>query len=513
LSGEDGDETAAWYHRHQSARYRLVNRFSKITRGWIRSPLFHSSVAYHCKNDLKDIGRERVCVSERVQTWSFWTAEFYTPDNINTLYEALDRLESAGFQCADRNPAKWLRQTRSLPGSSLELYLTPKGKQAWGIGHYCDLPPFADSAVGTILCVTPSLTMLVTHFLLKAEERCYFDEELHLDHPTRIIQNPGGSISTLSPELEQRRLVHERREARLMQATAWHRAHFPGLLSTHDERVSACEFSTIEGVVPLSRERSNLLAALDLDWSPEIFEGPAAAERRPFLLSRPMRSDHDVDLLFLSSTLADFREQDAEHYGHDGDLRYAARLDDYFRHTFARAALPRVLRFYALRTAEARDGAAGIVGSRNASKALARVRADTAQCMDASVIARELRDAAKAKHLPRIDMDFALRAKGRASPMILGKVLHKSIIRDAQELLENVEALNSGLHAQANLLSAHANLKLQPWIIGLAILSLIAGMIAAIGPAKDLLTPSESRNTAITAPTSEHVATVPKPAR
>jgi hypothetical protein len=489
LSENSKSPALPWYQRRNTIRYRGMRYLSKITNGRIPTPYFYSVKQFHKESDEIDLEKERVSADEHVRTWSLWTVEFYTPNNINGLYAALDRIQSAELHNLDRNPSEWLRRNRMAAGSTMELYLSAKGTPGLATGHYCSLPEFADHAAGTIICVTPSLTLLVMHFELKASESCWLDEQLHNDRTTRIVQNPRGSISISSPRIEQRRLVHEKRESWLLEATSWHRSNFPGLLSTNNELVPMCELSILTGAVPFDENarNSNLMSALGLDWSYGVFEGPTSVETKLFKFSHALDHCDSFEFRILSATENNFRSQNVDYFG-TGDRAYLARLDQDFRRAFAMASLPRALTFYAQHTASARDNAAAIVGSKNASKALARVRADTAQCVDAAMIARELSEAAERDSLDIQDTDFTLRIEREGRTEItLSNAVKDQIKEQAKDLAANVESLNANLNAQASLLSAHAALKLQPIIIALTVVSAIAGLVAAVGPAKEML--------------------------
>ena len=126
-------------------------------------------------------------------------------------------------------------------------------------------------------------------------------------------------------------------------------------------------------------------------------------------------------------------------------------------------------------------------------KALARLRTDSARCIDAATIARELLDILGDRWHGFHDMAFVERAespRARRSPTgphSLREVTRARFTADAKSLLANVQELNAGLNAQANLLSAHDNLRLQPWIILLALVSMAAGIVAAVPSAKEFL--------------------------
>ncbi|WDF75257.1 hypothetical protein [Novosphingobium sp. KACC 22771] len=493
-----------WYRRRKSIWFKIAAHLSRLTNGHVKSPGYYRSLEFQREHDAKDFERYRISPNEHVRTWCLWTVEFYTPDNIGKLRDALDRLKPAGMEYEERGPGQWLRQNRGRAGNSMELYFVPKGRPGLGIGHYCPLPDFAEGAHGTIENATPSLTILTMHFLLKDSERDCLEIELHRDHPSKITQKPKGVLSISGVSDEQRRAVEDKRLHWISQATSWHRENFPGLLSGNGELVSSCVLDVVDGAEPLGVERTNLLEALDLVRSYEVYENRMRDGQGLLKLSRGAGSARLGGLRLLSINRERLAEFETVGYGNDDDGR-VAHIDAMFRRTYTWIALPRVLDFYDRRAVQARDGAAALVGSRNASRALERVRADTAQSIDAAVIARELHGAAKTGRLPRCEMDFILRpifANDKARP--LAQTIRERVTHQAAELLADVEALNESLTVQANLLSAHANLKLQPWIITLAVISAIAGVIAAIGPLHDLMWPK-------LAPTVECATVHPSP--
>jgi hypothetical protein len=250
--------------------------------------------------------------------------------------------------------------------------------------------------------------------------------------------------------------------------------------------VSGCEWSTISGATPLSTDArgSKLLCALGLHWSFSIYDAPAV-DKNPFVLSYPSDSNGPREMIHLTATEADFSAQNADSYG-SGDNARLAKLDSQLRSTFSALALPRVLNFYARRAGEARDHAAAIIGNKSPTKALARVRKDAAQCIDASVVARELRNYMKNGWVRLHVASLQRRASRGQKKTNLCENIKDTIENSADELLANVESLHSSLNSQANLLSAHANLKLQSWIMCLALFSLLAAALAAIEPATRL---------------------------
>jgi hypothetical protein len=477
-----------WYQRHKSLRYWIVESFSKLTRGKVRSPLYHSQVERCKQRDLEDCETARISPEEHVKIWSLWTVEFYTPDNINGLYKSLDRLEPTLSSCTNRLSGDWLREARSQPGSSACFILVPKGRRVLEGDYWCTLPQYADHAICSIVTITPSLTLLVSQFAMLESDRLWLDRELHRDHPTSIKQIPSGGIAISDPGNEKQRLVREKRESWLDQATAWHRSIFPGLLSTNGEQVSACEVSTVEGTSAFlgDGQSSNLLAALNLDWPMDVFECRAEEGAELFQFRFASRFNHPSEMMFLSQTETQTSSQNVDNVN---DYRpKIAQLNETLSHTFATAALLRVLRFYTRRVTLARDEAAAIVGSKFASKALSRLRADTARCIDASIVSRQLRDAVEIDNLNLDGMEFTGRANADEKTSVkLLEAVRVEIKEQSQGLLMDVDALYDNLHTQANLLSAHANLKVQPWIIVLAVLSLIATVAAAIGPIKQLV--------------------------
>lgn len=496
----DVDVRLPWYHRRKSVRFQITAWLSRYTNGRVKSPGYYSLAVLQRKNDIKDLEKYRISPNEHVQSWCLWTAEFYTPDNIEQLQASLDRLKSAGFEYDEHRPSGWLRANRGRAGNSMELYLVPKGKATLGIGHYCPLPRFAKGAQGTIANVTSSLTMLTMHFLLEDVERDWLDQELHLDHPGRITQESQGVLSTSGVSEEQRRLVEEKRLSWINQVTEWHHENFPGLLSSSGERVSCCLLDIVDGADPLGSARSSLLEALDLARSIDVSEYKSPEGQNLIHLIRGGGRGilgHVHLMVIKKDCLPAF---EASGYGNNDDGG-VAHLDALFRRTFSWIALPRILEFFERRAAVTRDGAAAIIGSSNASKALARVRNDTAKSMDAALIARELRDGAQSGWIPQCEMDFALRPwRDDKPPLSLAHVLRDQITYRSKNLLADVEALNNSLTVQANLLSAHANLKLQPLIIGLAAISMFAGLIAAASTVRDLLSSKAEHNQQVVSP-------------
>jgi hypothetical protein len=486
----------AWFHDREGWRYRLINTLSKMTSGRLMAPFYHSTVAFHQKREFEELAKHRIDDDEHVAVWCIWSAEFYTPNSIANLYDGLERLQASGFSEAREHPTDWVRALRATGGGSFELYLAPKGKKVWGSGHYIDLPNFAERAGASILSLTPSLTVLVTCFLFKEPMRALLDVELHQEHPTEIRPNPGGSLSIVSPDLRHREIVRQSREERARLVTAWHREHFPGLSSGDDKLVPTCEFNVVRGAKPLATENghSRLLSALGLEWSPDVFESDYGS------LTKPLRFREGSDLFgpremsILSIAHEEMVLLDDEGFGSSDEGRIWA-IDAEFRRTFAISSLTSILHHYREHVARARDGASEVVGRGSADQALTKVRADTAALFDASTVARDLKDAAASQAFSMYGMDLQLRGGADESPKpTLINLTSQFIERESQRLILDIGELNNALNTQANLLSAQANLKLQPLIIALAILSLFASIVAAIQPARELIFKKGSEN-------------------
>jgi hypothetical protein len=63
--------------------------------------------------------------------------------------------------------------------------------------------------------------------------------------------------------------------------------------------------------------------------------------------------------------------------------------------------------------------------------------------------------------------------------------LQEALVQKANRLVNDVADLNDILNAQGSLLSAYANLRLQPWIIFIAIASAVVGAIGAFPTVRD----------------------------
>jgi hypothetical protein len=476
---------SAWYDRRHSARYRAIEFLSLLTRGRIKGPFYYGSVAYHREHDPEEWRKARPKRSEHVVTWALWTVEAYTPDNINALLQRLDDLRPVSESVGNRRPGDWLRATRAKPGSSFNLPFRPKGaKSLVPSGFSLPIPPFAKHSAATIISATPSLTFLASFHLLRDDERMRLDAVAHTDHPTKITAL-GRGVAISTPDLEMRRLVDEQRAAWVRSATDWQREHFGGLFCASGDTIPTCEFSTIVGARPFAKrpkgESSNLLECLGLIWSPLVFDSQSAKDEPQLCFCPWVRSTKTAHYSIVTMPADAFTALDAEAWGGDDEGRIF-RLDERIRRTFAAWSALRVVGHFTDQIARARDQAAAVVGSRNAAQALSRVRRDSAQCFDAATVARELEEHAKLISMERLPL--RLRDLQSKPSRTFSDVLERTLTERSKRLVADVAELNSNLHAQANLLSAHANLKLQPWIIVLAIASAVAGIISALEPAR-----------------------------
>ena len=472
-------EDEAWYSRRGSFRYRLQHLLFRLSKGLIKSPMYYRSLAFHAKRDSEGDRERPIPDAEHVRVYGIWTTEFFTPDNVHNLSRQLERLEASQPTIPGRSLAEFLENQRANPGSSLELYLFPPGEKRlpFSSGHQCELPRFASSAQGTVTMLTPSLTALVTYFKLREGERSRIEEAVHRTYQTRVT--PWGTgVTASSPSLERRAHINRIRGEWRAEATKWHRKNFRGLLSNNGEEPEMCELAVLEGVSEGSRE---MMDALALSFSYSKFAGPAGDASKPIRYFPYLGGDDLQSHSVMALDSAQLPHIDTSGY-QAGETGAAHYVDSQFRATFCVWALLRVFRFYQRRLAKTRDGAANVIGNARASKALAKVRADFAVCVDAASIGRELLeiDSTFARYQSDIDLEPESSDWPQSSQTLV-EVIQEELPRQAQGLLRNVEDLNSALQSQANLLSAHANLRLQPWIILLALLSLIVGAIAA-GP-------------------------------
>jgi len=502
-SEDDATEASrAWFDDPSTLHYRAALRLSRLTNGRFRSPHFRSLERLHRERDAAENEECRPAPEQRLRTWVLWATEAYTPAHAQRLLTALEAFGPVP-PGADRDPAEWIRKQRGRPGSRLYMYFQRPDAGFRSLGFDTELPNFAERCFGTLWSATPSLTMLTMSFFLSDDERGRIEAVLRAEHPTRLEPHGGTSIGIHSPELERRRLIAETRASWRAQAASWFERNAPGLLTTTAEGLATCEFTVLNGLSPYrvanrgESDRRDLRLQSALAMRPSSVFVPRDEER-------PEESDegdgrgtffapvasHDPGLRRHSSVVMDegnFRADDNPFWG-EGEGRHAHRFDASFRDVPAQWAVRHVIDHFSDRTLATRDELAMLVGRTRVGAALARVRRDTAECADAATVARDIHRGAADGSLGLDDRGFTLRRMRLSDEeRRMGRVLRDTLKELGSELGQDVADLNATLHAQASLLSAHANLRLQPWIVLLAIVSAIAGLVAAIEPMRALV--------------------------
>jgi hypothetical protein len=477
-----------WYKSSKSIRYKLAFRLATITRGRIKSPHYREQVEYYYKRDIEHIDKSRAADGEHVVTWGLWAAEAYTPANISSLMRGLETL---GGESTRENPADWLRRQRNNPGGSNNLFFANPGSRFLPSGFEIEMPKFAEAAGATISTVTSSLTVFTLHFILKNEEQRRIDDILHSDYLTRLSRFGAHGMQIHAPDSERHRFIGEVRLEWARAATAWFEKHFPGLLAQSPNGVPTCELAVLENLSPFPPDTAKFenyqtLMALGMQHSSLIFDSVHTEVKPLFAPSngqfRPVMR-HSI----VAITKASFEKQDVESWG-GGETRYLQKFDNTFREVFTNWILTYVLQHYETNMAATRDVLATVIGGRNSIRAVARLRRDTADGADAATVARDIKNTI-IKYLLFSERNIFVRRlsshETKVSPFT--ESLGQSLVAQATYIVSNVAELNDILNAQAGLLSAYANLRLQPWIIFLAVVSAIAGGIGAIPPARDLI--------------------------
>lgn len=483
----------SWFERPETVRYRVVRWLASATNGWVPSPEFSASRIFYAARDAQENEDCRPKPGQIVDTFAVWATEAYTPDSAGKLIRGLERLQVGQRGLGARDAAQWVSRQRHRPGSTFELYLTNAGRRA-SLGFSVELPGFAASATGTIRSITPSLTLVTIRFDLTDSERSRLIDILNADHPTRIERRGPNVLGIFSPDLERRRLISEARADWAAQATAWFADRLPGLFSASGTDLPTCELSIMTNLVPFprrdcedgDRRDSSTLSALLMDYA-DVFESDGCDRDTMRFVPHPDFSEaserHSIVAMTSESFAATAREgatEDAAGMVHDLDRR--------LRPVVAQWSIAQVLEHYDNQVRSARDGFSEVVGGSSATGALARVRRDTASCADAETVARDILDGLSDRTIRPTGCGLRLRPRvsGEASEE-MAAILAERLESHARSLLVDVGALDRMLHAQASLLSAHANLRLQPWIILLAVVSMIAGVIAAVEPVGKLL--------------------------
>lgn len=483
-----------WFHRRRSIRYRIVDALSRWSNGRMRSPQYRSTEAFYRGKDARENAESRLQEGQRVVTPGLWATEVYTPASAAILLRSLEKLTRSYDGLGDRDPADWVRRQRRRPGSSYYLYLVKPGKRHVKSSFEVELPGFASAATATVWSATASLTMITVAFELNDHARDRIEDILTKDQPTRLERSGNRGISIFTPDLERRRLVGDVRSEWIAEAGTWFGSNFPGLFSSSGVDVPTCELSVLTGIQPFPHWDDDRGGPRDHETRhalrvshAEVFVPGGETDPGTFFAPFPENDERRTRHAIVAMTREGYEGVEADGWGDDDASRFWA-FDRSFRAVVAQWHITHVLALFDDRVASVRDRFADLIGGSKASAALARVRRDTADCADAGTIAREVERGVDDASLALHGAGFLLRPERedgdrRTAVSALREALRFSSRRLAVDLAE----LNSALHAQAALLSAHANLRLQPAIILLALVSTIAGGIAAIEPMQKLL--------------------------
>lgn len=458
---------------------------SWLSRRKIRSPRARAEDELHRMGDVEDNAQGRAAADQQFRTWGVWAVEAYTPSNFSNLCAGLERIQSGSFG-PEGHPAAWLRRQRSYPGSRYNLQFSPLGRKFPFRTFEVELPSFASAVSGTVWCATPSLTLLTLSFDLNDEQKSRLDNILHAYFPTRVTPIGGSGAWISDPDLERRRNVNLARAEWAAEAKRWINERFPGLFSRDSAELPTFEFTEAQGLEPFGSGESNprdILVHTALNWTwhaPFVSDGQLTGLHFvPFSYVDDESAWHSL----LAMSREAFEALDGSHWG-----TTFSYLEHTVRPMVGQWAIHRVLDHFRAKICTARDTLADVVAERSAVRSLSRVRTYTVECADAATVARDIESCISDNSLRMEGPQMRLTDEAEVeADLRMASILRNHLTERASALLRDVNEINANLHAQAALLSAHSNLRLQPWIILLAIVSTAVGLIAAIPPAKEIL--------------------------
>lgn len=217
----------------QSSRYSFRFAANKCFPRYVRPPFPRNLLHEIRKTDPDQNALHSPPVGERIDLYSVWAIEFYTPSQMDELIRSLDDLD-------------WNKEDGRDPVSWLKLPVTSKFSQGWMplgpiISHddptqyvtrplRAELPDGVLCAYGDIYRFTPSLVGIVFEFTFAETQRRSLEEALRQERETFVTATPSG-YRIHEPGNQRTSQIRKIREDTTGLVTQWFSKNIPGLCS------------------------------------------------------------------------------------------------------------------------------------------------------------------------------------------------------------------------------------------------------------------------------------------
>lgn len=413
---------------------------------------------------------------ERFTVHAVWTVEFYSPRHAGMLIE---RLREMGFDSSrkgirDESLSDYIRGRRASIGEAwMNLgVVVPKGHQTWPDRVEMDLPSGVDAGFLSLHHFTPSLSALLTMFILDDTEASRFDGlARRLDFkPTGELRAHSFSVNP-SWNVKQDALREQRQRTREL-ACEWVASNFPGAFTGANQITPSADLVTTEVGTPFQPDSLDgpYLRFADLGYMPAaVWVSDSAPGWKLF-------TDRQEQFLTIAGRRRDVIE------GTDRDSRWqiAQRANLRLDKNLVLWAAVRLLSTSHRRLAHIRDLGGGLTNAHMPIRRLKRIGDEYLRdSLDSRTVAAELGTYA---HEPERFSWGASEWSG--VELFADEQLVESwrfvMRRMSAALLAGEERVRDGLLVETTLLTAIANLRMQRWFLLLTVVTIALGVIAIV---------------------------------
>ncbi|MXP10012.1 hypothetical protein [Pseudoblastomonas halimionae] len=471
------DDKNAWYHQRGSLRYKLQSWFSRLSRGWIKSPFYVAWLALHESKDEEVQASSRLPIAQKANYWLVTAVEYYTPAQIKNLEAGLARLKEARGHALEDSLSEQIRRFRESPGSSLELYLHDENDDSFtSIGHLVQLPEFCSHAHGTILNLTPSLSALTISFFIKKCVRERINEALHKTYPVYLEQTKKGGIRTFDTKAQHSKIVTDF-ECRLSKGIdTWYAKNAPGFYTSAQRARPLNIVASVENAHPFRKngECYDILHPMDLQYAPLLYRPIKANNKLTYdcMYFAPRRSISKNNFSYITGTQAAFNRLKSDIFGRD-ELSPAYYIDMVSRRSMGVWWLSHLLQTLRREAVKARDHAHGQLNPWRSWTQLHKLQDQILILADGLTVSREINEYREysIRHMLEFEA-YTFNRFGEKEATRLSENLDSTIQRESAMVRDHLKDLNSFLYSQTGILSAIHALRLQVVVIIVSLLSI-----------------------------------------
>lgn len=153
---------------------------------WYREMAKDRDHSFWRDRDPEENAPTRLPSDEHLEVAAVWVTELYTPSTVGGLLDGIESLDWEYGRSRDDSLAKWMsdvRHGRTAGWTSLGLVSSP-GDRHFMAERIAQLPTGAQAALPVLMSLTPSVTALVTCFILSDDAARLLDGPLRADYST-----------------------------------------------------------------------------------------------------------------------------------------------------------------------------------------------------------------------------------------------------------------------------------------------------------------------------------------